>query len=68
VSMKPCTSGVITTVGATALTRILFAAYSRAAERVRPITPALVNVYAEMLSWPVRPAVDEQDVVLEPHS
>ena len=44
VSMNRCTSGVMTTVGATALTRTPRAAYSIAAERVRPTSPAFENV------------------------
>src|SRR5580704_15198495 len=57
------TSGVHTTVGAIALTRMLRAAYSIAALRVRPMMPALANVYGEMFCCPVRPAVEEADLL-----
>src|ERR671935_3011728 len=60
------TSGVQTTVGAMALTRMFLSAYSIAADRVSPMMPALANVYDEMLIWPVRPAVDEVMTSLPP--
>jgi hypothetical protein len=60
------TSGVHTAVGAIALTRMFWLAYSIAALRVRPITPAFANVYGEMCNWPVRPAVEAVLTMLPP--
>jgi hypothetical protein len=66
VSANRCTSGVHTAVGAIALTRMFWPAYSIAALRVRPITPAFAKVYGEMLSCPVRPAVEAVFTMLPP--
>jgi hypothetical protein len=66
VSANRWTSGVQTAVGAMALTRMFLAAYSIAALRVRPITPAFAKVYGEMCSCPVRPAVEAVLTMLPP--
>ena len=52
--------GVATYPGATAFTRMLDSASSRATERVRPMTPCLAVVYAAIPARPTRPLAEDR--------
>src|SRR5271166_3478500 len=65
-SVNRAVIGVRTSPGATQFTRMPRGAYVAAAERVRPITPALAAAIASWLARPTRAAHDETRTIEPP--